>query len=303
MLETLTSFLTINSLFYIGLFIAGLFVGSFLNVVSDRITKKKSILFGRSECDHCHKPLGAKDLIPLLSFIFSKGKCRHCGEKLSFYYPVSELLTGISFAGLAYFINLFANTQNNLIWVLYAYFLIVFSAYIVLFLTDVKFRLIPNRVVIPTIIFVIAFFLFNYGFTAISSYYQLKNDEFGQYLLEAGYWQQQFMLWTRGVLYTVASSVGLMVFFWALTKIKDGKAMGGGDVKLALLIGFVNGYPYNILAIFLGFLSGALYSLVLMALRKKGLKDTVAFGPFLIFGSIVALFFGPIILSWYFNLF
>lgn len=79
--------------------------------------------------------------------------------------------------------------------------------------------------------------------------------------------------------------------------------MGGGDVKLAFLIGLFNGFPFNLLGIFLGFFFGATISLILIVGRKKTVKDTVPFGPFLILGSVVSLLYGPVILDWYLNLF
>lgn len=293
----------IEIIFYFGLFAAGLFVGSFLNVVADRSVKGGKILFGRSQCDHCKKTLNPIDLIPLLSFAKTKGRCRHCNKKISYWYPVSEVLTGLSFAGLAYFLNVFGNTQSALIWILYVYFLVVVGFYIVIFLADLKYRIIPNRIVYPAIIWVAVFLLFNLGFTAIVSYNALKGDEFGQYLLEAGYWHSQMFVLLKGALYTLVSAFVIALVFWVLTRIKGGKAMGGGDVKLAFLIGLFNGFPFNILAIFLGFLLGAVFSIGLILLGRKTIKDTVPFGPFLILGSLVTLVWGPVILEWYLGLF
>lgn len=87
---------------YILLFIAGTFLGSFLNLVSDRLPKGQKITFDRSKCDHCKKNLKPLNLIPLVSFIVQRGKCSFCGKKLSLHYVFSELLTGIMFvlAGL-----------------------------------------------------------------------------------------------------------------------------------------------------------------------------------------------------------
>jgi len=293
----------IEIFFYFGLFAGGLFVGSFLNVVADRSVKGGKILFGRSQCDHCKKTLKPIDLVPLLSFAKTGGRCRHCNKKISYWYPVSELLTGLSFAGLAYFLNVFNNTQSALIWILYIYFLVVVSFYIVLFLADLKYRIIPNRIVYPAIIWVALFLIFNLGFTAIVSYNALKGDDFGKYLLEAGYWHSQMIVLLKSALYTLVSAFVIALVFWLLTRIKDGKAMGGGDVKLAFLIGLFNGFPFNILAIFLGFLLGAVFSIGLILLGRKTIKDTVPFGPFLILGSLITLIWGPKIFEWYVDLF
>ena len=79
------------------LFLIGLFIGSFLGVVSDRLPLNKTIVKGRSYCDFCKKELAWYDLIPVLSFVILSGKCRYCKKKLPFFYPVIELFTGFLF--------------------------------------------------------------------------------------------------------------------------------------------------------------------------------------------------------------
>src|SRR5258708_543832 len=81
----------------IAIFILGLIVGSFLNVVIFRLAKDESVIFGRSHCVNCKKELAAKDLVPLLSFVYLRGKCRYCQVKISWQYPLIELITGIIF--------------------------------------------------------------------------------------------------------------------------------------------------------------------------------------------------------------
>lgn len=287
---------------YFLIFISGLFVGSFLNVVSDRVVNGKSIVFGRSICEFCNKTLSALELIPVFSFLLQGGRCKACKEKLPYSYVISEILTGLLFVGVAWELDIF-NITSNYVWVVFLYLIIVMSFYVVLTLTDLKFTLLPNKIMIPAIVFVFIFLLLNLAFSSWYSYYQLSNDQFGKFLLQVGYWERQTMRLVWSFLYTIMSSLVLTLFFWLLTKIKDGRAMGGGDVKLALMIGLVNGWPENILAIFLGFFSGAIVSLVLVAFGRKTVKDTVPFGPFMIFGSIITMFFGTYILNWYFGLF
>ncbi|PIY78427.1 MAG: prepilin peptidase, partial [Parcubacteria group bacterium CG_4_10_14_0_8_um_filter_35_7] len=79
------------------IFIFGLCIGSFLNAVIWRLHRKESFFKGRSYCPKCRHSLGARDLIPLLSFLLLKGKCRYCKEKISWQYPVVELATGLLF--------------------------------------------------------------------------------------------------------------------------------------------------------------------------------------------------------------
>ncbi len=278
--------------------IAGLFVGSFLNVVSDRVPAHQSPLKGRSKCPHCNATLAPKDLIPLLSYLLLRGKCRYCGKKISLYYPAAEILTGITYAAIAYYLGVFTQ-PNPLIWLNFGYLATLASFLIVILFADMKYKLIPNRVVVPAIVFVLFFMIGSFTFIAASSYSQMKADPFGQYLLEVGYWQSQMIYLLQSLLITIVTALLLAGFFKLLIWITKGKGMGGGDVKLAFLVGLVNGFPLNVVAIVLAFVSGAVFSGVLMLLRRKGLRDVIPFGPFLIFGSVVAFIFGQQIFNWY----
>lgn len=283
---------------YALIFVAGAFIGSFLNVVADRVSNDQSPVSGRSHCDHCGKPLAPRDLIPLLSYILLRGRCRQCGEKLSLYYPASEILTGLAFFGVAWYLDIFT-IPNYLIWVTFAYLATIASFYITIFLADLKYKLIPNKIIKPAIWFVLFMMIGSFGLIAVSSYRQMMADEFGRYLLQVGYWQQQIFAMAQGIVMTIIVAGLLALFFRFLIWITKGKGMGGGDVKLAFLIGLVNGFPMNIVAIVLGFVSGALISLILMATKRKGMKDVIPFGPFLVLGSVLAFAFGQQIFNWY----
>ena len=291
-----------QALLYILVFISGLFFGSFLNLVSDRILKKEKILFGRSKCEHCKKPLKPIHLIPLFSFIMQKGKCAMCGEKLSWYYPFSEILTGLAFVGIAFYTDVLL-TFSVASMVSFAFLIIVASAYIIILLADLKFRIIPNKIVYPTIIFVFLFMIFNAVFYLVSYYIRLKNDPFGVYLLQSGYLHGQALYILKSFGMVLLSSALIAGFFAFLVKITKGKGMGGGDIKLGFLIGLFNGFPQNLIAIFLGFVIGAFVSLILIMLKIKTMKDTVPFGPFLIIGSVIALLWGSDLWQFYVNMF
>ena len=289
-------------LYYILIFVAGTVFGSFFNVVADRSVTGESVLFGRSKCDHCKKPLKAKNLVPIFSFLFQKGKCSECGQKLSWYYPFSEIVSGLIFVGVAHYTQVFQNFG----WVyLLAFFYLVsvFSVYLIIFLTDVKYRIIPDKVVYAGIWFVLLFFI---SYTVINIYLTYKAmaaDDFGKYLIASGFFTQQVIAVLKSFGIMLLSSLGIALFFLLLIFITRGRGMGGGDVKLGFLIGLVNAFPTNVLGIFLGFFLGALFSLVLILFKRKTIKDTIAFGPFLILGSVVAFFFGDVILNWYGGLF
>lgn len=289
-------------LYYFLTFAAGSFFGSFLNLVSDRVVNGEPILFGRSHCDHCKKDLKPRNLIPILSFIFQKGKCSFCGKKLSMYYPLSEVLTGLMFILSAYYTNVF-QSSDPFAAIGFIFFVIVFSFYVTIVLTDMKYCLIPDKIVYAAIAFTALFIVGSRIYNLQSLYQRLSNDAFGVYLIKAGYWNLQAVnaLKQLGVLFF--SSFAISLFFLFLVVVTKGRGMGEGDIKLGFLIGLLNGFPLNVVAVFLGFIFGALYSVVLIFLRKKTVKDTIAFGPFLILGSMVSLFFGGELLNWYLNLF
>jgi prepilin signal peptidase PulO-like enzyme (type II secretory pathway) len=128
---------------YIFVFIAALYgtaIGSFLNVLIDRLPLGKNIISDRSKCDFCHKTLQWYELIPLISFFIQGGKCRKCHKTLSFQYPLLEIITGLLFAILTY--HLLFN------WVLLLGALIVASALLVIFVIDVKHYIIPDSMII-----------------------------------------------------------------------------------------------------------------------------------------------------------
>jgi leader peptidase (prepilin peptidase)/N-methyltransferase len=283
-------------------FISGLFFGSFFNLVSDRLPKGRKIIRGRSICDHCKKTLQLKDLVPVFSFLRYRGKCRRCKKKLSWYYPFSEILTGVVFVGAVYLSGIFyvinINTVLNL-----TYYLVIGGFYITILLTDLKYKLIPNKVVYPAIIFNLFYFIVRTIIFYILSYNRFSNNAFGVYLLEVGLLKMQLFNVIKSLVITIVSSGAISLFFAFLVWITKGRGMGGGDIKLGFLIGLFNGFPFNVLAIFLGFVFGAMTSLVLIILGKKTMKDTVPFGPFLILGSVATLFWGAQLWALYINLF
>ena len=292
--------------YYVLVFISGLFLGSFLNLVSDRVVKGKSIIFGGSECEFCGQHLCAKDLIPVFSFIKSLGKCSYCRKKLSWYYPFSEILTGSMFLLAAIQSQIFISpTPPNVLTFLYL--LIIFSFFIILFLADAKYLLVPDRIVIPAIVFTTGVLVINYLANIFTTYKSISSGPLGPYLVEAGFFKNQLVWLSKDFGLDIASAILIALFFISLIYISrwvlKREGMGGGDVTLGLFIGVFNGFPNNILAIFLGFITGSVFSLVLIAFGKKTMKDNIPFGPFLILGSMVAFFFGSEILNWYLNLF
>ena len=278
--------------------VLGLFVGSFLNVVADRLSLEKDFTRGRSVCNICGKTLGPKNLIPILSFIVQQGKCSFCRAKLSYFYPLSELLTGAAFM-LAAHISRFALTMSTATFPYFIFLLVVFSVLVCIFLSDLKYQIIPDQVVYFGIIFVFLFQLGVFGFWSYKSYTTYKNDEFQQYYLKAGRLTRELTSEAKHFGANIATGIGICAFFYALVVATKERGMGGGDVKLGLLIGLFNGFPNGIIAVFLAFVIGSIFSILLMLLQKKSIKDAIPFGPFLILGSVLSLVYGDAIFTRY----
>jgi prepilin signal peptidase PulO-like enzyme (type II secretory pathway) len=241
-----------------------------------------------------------RDLVPLFSFLRLKGKCRYCGEKLSWFYPLSEFLTGTLFFGMAYFLKIPQFFDLGVLsWMYFTFLFVIICVYIVITLSDAKYRIIPNKIVIPAIVFTIMFIFSRSAYYLFSLKQRLSGEGFGYYLLKAGYWDDRLVREIKDVALVLISAFLIGFFFWLLVTLTKGRGMGYGDIKLGVLIGLVNRFPVNILAVFMGFVLGAFFSLVLIVLGKKTMKDTIPFGPFLIMGSLICLVWGEQIVSFY----
>jgi len=279
--------------YYIAVFLLGLCIGSFLNCFVYRLEQEKSMK-GRSFCPHCKHELNWKDLFPVFSFLFLGGKCRYCRKKISWQYPLVEIATGIIFV-LIFLLSSRALPQQGvaiqsactnlldchvaslLAMTLSMTFLFyVASSLIIIFIYDLKHYIIPDKVLFPAIIIAFLYLL-------VENFASLKTLNFfllGNYVLAA----------------TIAAGFFLVIFL-----LSRGKAMGFGDVKLAVLMGFLLGLPNIFLALFSAFFFGAIIGIILMVYNKKGLKSEIPFGPFLILGTFIAMFWGNQIIQWYLN--
>jgi len=243
--------------------------------------------------------LAGRDLVPLLSFVLLKGRCRYCGQKISWQYPLVELATGLIFASSSFLSsNFYLLNLSSIFYLLSSVFLIP------VFVIDLKHGVIPDKIVFPAIALVTSYRLLVTGSSIWELYRNLRGDigGLGPYLLQTNFFKHHLWLEVSPLLWTLLGSLVLYFAFCILHFAFRGRALGGGDVKLAFLVGLITGWPNMIVAVFSAFLTGALVSVILMMLKKKKFGETVPFGPFLVAGTYVALFFGEEILSWYMNL-
>jgi leader peptidase (prepilin peptidase)/N-methyltransferase len=258
-------------IFYVLFFIFGTIVGSFLNVVILRLKKNKSIIKNPSHCPFCKRKLRWFELIPVVSFFIQKGKCRRCRKKISWQYPIVEFFTGVIFVLIAvYFLNFSFYGLINL-----CYLLIISCFLIVIFVYDLKYYLVSDKIVYPAIFISV---LYDVYLALIAN---------------------QFSIFFSSILGAV--SMGGFFLFWVL--VSKGKWMGIGDIKIGILLGLFFGIYQLFTALFLTFFVGAFISLILIIMKKKKLKSEIPLGPFLTGAAFITLFWGNYLLDWYLDIF
>lgn len=242
----------------------GLIFGSFATVAAYRIPRRESIVGGRSRCPNCQATITALENVPVLSWLVLRGRCRHCGHPISVRYPLIELATGALFALAAYKFGVSADA------VAYAAF---FWVLVVLTVIDLDYKLLPNRVVYPA-------FVAGWVVLVVAAFVSGEPRR----------------------LVTAAIGAALCGGFFFLVAFIYPAGMGGGDVKLAFVLGTFLGYlgiGLVVVGMFLSFLLGAVIGLIAMAATGGGRKMQIPFGPFLALGTVIAIFAGPKLLDLY----
>jgi leader peptidase (prepilin peptidase) / N-methyltransferase len=270
----------------VALVVLGLCLGSFVNALVWRLHEqaiesgkkqpdkkylsKLSIRHGRSICPDCKHELAIRDLIPVLSWLSLRGKCRYCGKPVSWQYPVVEAATAVLFVASYLWWPLQFDTAQKMVFVLWIPLL---TGLIALFVYDVRWKLLPNRLIYPLIKLATLMAIINIV-TATRPLIALLN-----------------------VILAVLVGGGL---FYSLFQVSNGRWIGGGDVRLGGLLGLVAGTPgRSLLFIFLAALAGSLVSLPLLSSGRLKRTSVIPFGPFLIIGLIIVQLFGTDILNWY----
>lgn len=223
------------------LFIMGLVFGSFYNVVGLRLPEGKSIIFPSSHCPKCNHKLKWYENIPVLSFLFLKGKCSVCMEKISIIYPLIELLTGLLFV-LSY--TMFGISEEFFIS------LIISSLVVIIFVSDTKYMIILDSPLVISIVLIgIVKFIYN-------GYIEL--------LVSLGY----------GVLLFIVMYLIMLLGNFLFKR----ESLGGGDIKLSFVSGFILGPFLGLFYIVLGSFLALPYAIYVTIKNKEGI---LPFGPFL----------------------
>jgi prepilin signal peptidase PulO-like enzyme (type II secretory pathway) len=253
------------------LFLFGLAMGSFLNVVATRYDGEHflfstKLIGGRSHCEQCKKTLRWFELVPLFSFVAQGGRCRRCKARFSIQYPIVELLSGMIFLFVSLAVGvdaLVASVFAAALWIA------VFEALLVMTLIDIRLGVIPDVVGIVLALIPLALFGWQGGGIALAR---------------------------------ILAALGAGVFFALLIAVTHGKGMGMGDLKLAIPLGLIFGWPEIVLVLMAAFVIGAIVGVITVARGVNSIKGTLPFGPFLALGAVTAFFWGAPIIGWYLSL-
>lgn len=244
------------------IFLLGLCIGSFLNVVIYRHNTGRT-LGGRSKCFSCGKTLRWYELIPVISFLLQRGRCIKCHSKISWQYTLVELGTGLLFVALYKYLAINPLSVTDLMYLIFTY--VIWSLLTVIFVYDLRHKIIPDSLV--------------YLFIALSFLYTL--------------------IQTPSLTRILAGPLLFLPFF-LLWYLSGGKWMGFGDAKLAAGIGWYLGLMSGISALIISFWLGALFAVAILLLGKLSLfprlkeltmKSEIPFAPFLIIGMLIVFLY------------
>ncbi|OHB22726.1 MAG: hypothetical protein A2939_03895 [Parcubacteria group bacterium RIFCSPLOWO2_01_FULL_48_18] len=263
------------------------------------VFNKRSLL-GRSHCPYCRKTLGWYELIPLVSYLIQKGRCRGCKGPLSVQYPVVELISGVVFAEvpsrLKEIIGGLAPTLlegsaffeiSVLCWLLFSTILILIAV------IDFRDRVVPDEL---NVAIILVGLIYAAALSAAPDIGFTGGSTIGKFALLLGF--QKSIIINR-----LLASFAAIAFFGIIIAGSRGRAMGMGDLKLGGAAGIFLGWPDIALSLALAFILGSLFSLPLLFTRKKTMKDTVPFAPFIVAGMFTLFFFGEELVSGYLKLF
>lgn len=230
-------------------FIFGAILGSFLNVVLLRKNTGESFIYGDSRCFSCGEKLKPYEMVPIFSFIILRRKCGHCGSKISWQYPIIELITGLLSLAIAVRYTPYAVSGSYGLWLMaYGFFFSAFCVLLLIALYDFKHKIIDTH------------FLYIFGsfsiVAAITRHYFLAD---------------------------LLSSFLIASFFYLLWYFSKGIWMGRGDSSLALCLSLFLGYPLNLAMLVLSFWIGGVVGIILLLTGggRFSIKSEIPFGPFL----------------------
>ncbi|RKW22117.1 prepilin peptidase [Candidatus Gracilibacteria bacterium] len=333
-----------QNLFYLFLFTFGAIFGSFASVLIYRLKSgEKGIFFGRSHCKDCQKELGAFELIPIVSWLKNFGKCKYCKKDVSAIYPILEISTGLVFTGVGAFLinfeNIFAfdylEIAKLFFWLTISFVTIIYIFYDILF-TEIHEGIMIFGIGIAFLgIFLNYFFEINnilpsgigsqnieiissliLGITILGGLYIIMLKELKEIydlliLILIGISIFVFKnifpeinILENPVLNGVIGALWIFIFFFLQIVLSGGKALGGGDLRIGIMIGLLLGVKFSIISIVLTYFIGSLIGIFILIKNYNSEKQNIVpFGPFLGVGFFLTLFFSQSLLLFIRNYF
>lgn len=264
------------------IFLLGLVIGSFLNVCILRIPREESVVLPSSHCPACNAPIKPYDNIPVVSWLLLGGRCRKCKAPISAQYPAVELLTGLLFLGCYLWFGL---TVEFAKWAVFAALLVVLT------ITDIRERILPDKVNFLGLGLALALSLFTEPIDGTAEWLSRRLFDipppvpalsFGDALLGAAA--------ASGLLWLVAEG-----YF----RLRGREGMGLGDVKMMAMAGAFLGVQRALLTILVGSLLGSLIGAAIISVGRKGSDFELPFGTFLGAAALLVVFVGSPALAWY----
>ncbi len=244
-------------------FVLGLIIGSFLNVVVCRIGTHKTF-GGRSFCMDCNTQIPWYDMFPVASFCVLKGRCRNCKSSISSMYPIVEFITGLVFVLLFFkFSNLFFIAPIEFALV-YGFYAVIFSLLIVVSVYDLRHKIIPDILSLSL------------GILSFASLFLISNGNLLPHIPSL-----------ESFLAGPMMAFPFAFFFF----ISGGRWMGFGDAKLGLSLGWILGVSLGLSALAFAFWLGAIVGVILILLKRYGMKSEIPFAPFLVFATVITFLF------------
>lgn len=263
-------------------FVFGTVVGSFLNVCIWRLPREESLVEPGSHCPNCNKPLRAWDLVPLFSFLIQGCKCRYCKKPITWRYFFVELATGI------YFILVYLKFGLGIDFAAYALF---GSSLIAILFIDLEHFIIPDQLSIFGIVLGVARDIANIFMGRVKPFYIFIPGTHFDLPIP----QSIAAIFICGGAFLLIAIVSYYIYK------KEG--IGGGDVKLAAAVGANLLLGQAALSFFMAAIIGGVIAIYLLIGKKKTGQDYLAFGPMMVVGSFIAMFFGKDIIRWWLGLY
>ena len=275
------------------LFVFGIVIGSFLNVVSlrydgDHFVLDPTVIGGRSHCPSCGRTLRWFELVPVASFFAQRGRCRTCGVRLSFQYPLVELISGFIFVLVPWRLAAMG-VAGVLLPVLSGLWVFAFLSLLVMAIIDIRLGIIPDELNV-------AIFVAGAAIGIVLAL--LPAADPGSFLGPLGNFFGVGNAWAGRVVAAAAA----FLFFELLVLATRGRGIGMGDVKLSLALGLLFGWPDTAVVAGFAFVCGALLGIFLIARKRKTMGGTLPFGPFLAFSAFFIFLFGGFLAQGYLRL-